>query len=94
MAGASGCRASGETAEDAEAGSPALAVQVTVWMEEWRSPVEIANRLRLEFPDDPMMRVSHETIYMSLFVQGRGELCRRSPPWPWGFGLHLAAPPC
>ena len=33
-------------------------------------------RLRLEFPNDPMMRVSHETIYKSLFVQGRGELRR------------------
>jgi IS30 family transposase len=32
--------------------------------------------LRLEFPDDPMMRVSHETIYQALFVQGRGELRR------------------
>src|SRR5262249_34666998 len=29
-----------------------------------------------EFPDDPMMWVSHETIYQSLFVQGRGELRR------------------
>ena len=33
-------------------------------------------RLRLEFPNDSMMRVSHETIYKSLFVQGRGELRR------------------
>jgi IS30 family transposase len=32
--------------------------------------------LRMDFPDDPMMRVSHETIYQSLFVQGRGELRR------------------
>ena len=30
----------------------------------------------MEFPDDPMMQVSHETIYQSLFVQGRGELRR------------------
>jgi IS30 family transposase len=30
----------------------------------------------LEFPDDPTMHVSHETIYQSLFVQGRGELRR------------------
>jgi IS30 family transposase len=30
----------------------------------------------LEYPDDPEMRVSHETIYQSLFVQGRGELRR------------------
>jgi IS30 family transposase len=53
-----------------------LAELVTEWLEEWWSPEEIAHRLRVEFPDDPMMRVSHETIYQSLFVQGRGELRR------------------
>jgi IS30 family transposase len=53
-----------------------LAAQVTAWLEELWSPEEIAVRLRLEFPDDPMMWVSHETIYQSLFVQGRGELRR------------------
>lgn len=51
---------------------PRLAAQVTTWLAEWWSPEEIARRLRLEFPDDPMMRVSYETIYQSLFVQGRG----------------------
>ena len=40
------------------------------------SPQEISARLRLDFPDDNEMRVSHETIYQSLFVQGRGELRR------------------
>jgi transposase, IS30 family len=40
------------------------------------SPEQIADRLRAEFPDRPEMRVSHETIYRSLFVQGRGELRR------------------
>jgi transposase, IS30 family len=44
-------------------------------LELW-SPDEIARRLPLDFPDDPEMRVSHETIYQSLFVQGRGELRR------------------
>ena len=51
---------------------PRLAAQVTTWLEEWWSPEEIALRLRTEFPDDPMMWVSHETIYQTLFVQGRG----------------------
>jgi IS30 family transposase len=53
-----------------------LTAQVELWLVELWSPEEIARRLRLEFPDDPMMRVSHETIYKTLFVQGRGELRR------------------
>jgi IS30 family transposase len=50
--------------------------QVTKRLEQFWSPQEIARRLPLEYPDDPTMRVSHETIYQSLFVQGRGELRR------------------
>ena len=38
------------------------------------SPQQIAGWLADEFPDDPEMRVSHETIYLSLFVQTRGAL--------------------
>jgi transposase, IS30 family len=38
------------------------------------SPQEISAWLAGEYPSDPEMRVSHETIYMSLFVQGRGAL--------------------
>jgi len=38
------------------------------------SPEQISRWLRVAFPADPEMRVSHETIYMSLFVQGRGGL--------------------
>ena len=45
------------------------------WSKAW-SPEQIANRLPVEFPDDESMRISHETIYRSLFVQGRGELRR------------------
>ena len=40
------------------------------------SPEEIAAKLRIDFPDQPEMWVSHETIYKSLYVQGRGELRR------------------
>ena len=40
------------------------------------SPEEISHRLRVEFPDRAEMRVSHETIYQSLYVQGRGALRR------------------
>ena len=36
------------------------------------SPQQISARLRLENPDDPEMRISHETIYQSLYVQSRG----------------------
>jgi len=55
---------------------PMLVEQVSTWLEELWSPQEISSRLQLEFPDDLMMQVSHETIYQSLFVQGRGELRR------------------
>jgi transposase, IS30 family len=43
------------------------------WAKAW-SPEQISNRLRVEFPDDESMRVSHEAIYQSLYVQGRGAL--------------------
>jgi IS30 family transposase len=55
---------------------PALAARVTRWLTDWWSPVQISRRLRIEFPRDPMMWVSHETIYQALYVQGRGELRR------------------
>lgn len=52
-----------------------LARQVEAWMSErlW-SPQQVSRRLRIEYPGDPMMRVSHETIYQSIYVQGRGAL--------------------
>ena len=40
------------------------------------SPQQIAARLKKDYPDKPEMRVSHETIYRSLFVQARGALRR------------------
>ncbi len=45
------------------------------WGVAW-SPEQISNRLRVDFPDDESMRISPETIYQSLYVQGRGALRR------------------
>ena len=45
------------------------------WATSW-SPQQISNRLRLDFPDNESMRISHEAIYQSLYVQGRGALRR------------------
>jgi IS30 family transposase len=55
---------------------PPLVAAVSKWLEKLWSPEVISARLRAGFGDDPMMQVSHETIYQSLFVQGRGELRR------------------
>ena len=41
------------------------------------SPQQIAGWLLLAYPQDPVMRVSHETIYLSLFIQSRGALRRQ-----------------
>jgi IS30 family transposase len=45
------------------------------WGQCW-SPEQISHRLRIDFPDDESMRISHEAIYQSLYVQGRGALQR------------------
>jgi IS30 family transposase len=58
------------------AANAALRARVVADLERLWSPGQIADRLRAEFGDEPEMRVSHETIYRSLFVQGRGELRR------------------
>ncbi|WP_210347628.1 IS30 family transposase [Bradyrhizobium diazoefficiens] len=45
------------------------------WARAW-SPEQISRRLRLDFPEDEAMRISHEAIYQALYVQGRGALRR------------------
>lgn len=56
--------------------NPDLAAEVASRLRRCWSPQQIAGRLRLEHGDDPHWRVSHETIYKSLFLQGRGGLER------------------
>jgi hypothetical protein len=45
------------------------------WVQAW-SPDQIANRIKIDFPDDESMRVGHEAIYQALYIQGRGALKR------------------
>jgi len=56
--------------------SPRLRIVVERWLARRWSPQQIAHRLPLAYPADSSMRVSHETIYRSLFVQARGALRR------------------
>jgi IS30 family transposase len=55
---------------------PRLRAAVAARLAEDWSPQQIAGWLRETFPDNPDMQVSHETIYLSLFVQSRGVLKR------------------
>ena len=45
------------------------------WAAAW-SPEQISNRLKVDFPEDDTMQISHEAIYQALYVQGRGGLRR------------------
>jgi IS30 family transposase len=45
------------------------------WGKSW-SPEQISHRLRVDFPDDETMKISHEAIYQALYIQGRGALRR------------------
>ena len=54
-----------------------LLAAVEAGLERRWSPQQVSARLKLEHPDDGEMRISHETIYRSLYVQSRGELRRQ-----------------
>jgi transposase, IS30 family len=56
--------------------NPALLAEVVRRLKKRHSPEQIAGRLREDFPDDPEMWVSHETIYQAMYVQPRWELAR------------------
>ena len=58
------------------AANPRLCARVVADLQALWSPEQIAERLRREFGDDATMNISHETIYKTLYVQGRGELRR------------------
>ena len=55
---------------------PALRAEVQDRLEQEHSPEQIDERLKVDFPEDAEMWVSHETIYKALYVQGRGALAR------------------
>jgi len=56
---------------------PGLLAEVEAGLGRRWSPQQISAKLKLDHPDDEGMRISHETIYQSLYVQSRGELRRQ-----------------
>jgi IS30 family transposase len=58
------------------AGNPVLRAEVQQMLHQRYSPEQASGRLKMLHPDDPAMRVSHETIYQSIYVYPRGELRR------------------
>jgi IS30 family transposase len=54
--------------------SPRLRAAVEAGLGRRWSPQQISARLKIEYPEDPEMQISHETIYQSLYIQSRGEL--------------------
>ena len=56
------------------------------WVTAW-SPEQIAHRLKLDFPDDESMRISHEAIYQALYIQ-EGERCNVNSLRAYVQGAH------
>lgn len=57
-------------------GDPVLHAVVQDWLAAKLSPEQIVGRLQREYPNEPRMRVSHETIYRTIYLQARGGLKR------------------
>ena len=55
---------------------PRLRAAVQGMLDRRHSPEQASGRLKVDYPDDPGMRVSHEAIYQSIYVYPRGELKR------------------
>jgi transposase, IS30 family len=55
---------------------PVLLARVQQLLARRYSPEQVSGRLKVQYPGDPAMRVSHETIYQSLYVYPRGGLRR------------------
>ena len=81
----SGCRAqisrpdgtvvAGPAGADVERAATSRTARTGAGCTAW-SPEQIANRLKVDFPDDESMRISHEAIYQALYIEGRGALKR------------------
>ncbi len=56
--------------------NPELRAVVEEKLKDWWSPQQVVLWLKRTYPDNQEMQVSHETIYLSLFVQGKGALRR------------------
>jgi IS30 family transposase len=56
--------------------NPVLGVVVQGMLDDGMSPEQVSGRLEVDYPDELEMRMSHEAIYRSIYVQGRGELRR------------------
>ncbi len=55
---------------------PVLRREVQQDLDARYSPEQVSGRLKVKYPDDPAMRISHESIYQSIYVYPRGELRR------------------
>ncbi|OIQ85802.1 integrase core domain protein [mine drainage metagenome] len=60
------------------------------WVQAW-SPEQISHRIKLDFPHDESMRISHEAIYQALYIESRGAL-KHELVWCLRTGRALRAP--